>query len=302
MLTPQRFIVRSVVLASAAVSVALSVAFAATAFAQDAQAPSAPPAEPASHPATPAHEAHGEDVGALAKATQNPVADLVSLPFQFNFNMGGALGDQTMFNLNFQPVIPIHLGSKVNLIARSIVPMLSTPTPTGDRDRGIGDIQEQLFFAPSAATKVVWGVGPALSFPTATVPVAITGSWGLGPSGVVVATLGPFVVGALASQVWSVKDNEGRPRTNLLSVQPFFNYNFGHGWALGLAPIITASWDAARDDTWTLPLGASISRTLVFAKQPMTLGFQYYYNVLRPDSAAANQIRVVVNFLFPGKA
>jgi hypothetical protein len=261
----------------------------------------AAPLAPTQAPAD-AHVKGAGDAVALAKATQNPVADLVSLPFQFNFNNGGGLGDETMFNLNFQPVIPIHLGSRVNLIARSIVPILSVPNPNGGRDRGMGDIQEQLFLAPSAAGKVVWGLGPMLSFPTATVPSATTGSWGLGPSGVFVINAGPFVLGGLVSQVWNIKDNAGPPRTNIFSAQPFVNYNFGAGWALGLAPIITASWDADRSNTWTLPLGGSVSKTLVFDKQPMTLSFQYYRNVIRPDGAPANQIRVVLNFLFPGKA
>ena len=65
------------------------------------------------------------DVTDLAKETQNPVGDIVSVPFQFNFNSGGAYQDQTFFNLNFQPVIPIHLTSKVTFIARTIVPIVT---------------------------------------------------------------------------------------------------------------------------------------------------------------------------------
>jgi hypothetical protein len=298
---PARFI--CVLAASLASRSALEV------HAQDASPPPAPPVGAPETNADGAAAAAGapngapppaKDVAELAKATQNPVADLVALPFQFNFNTGGGLGDQTLFNLNFQPVIPIHLGSKVNLIARSIVPIFSAPAAGGERERGLGDIQEQLFFAPSRAGALVWGLGPIFSFPTATAASFVTGSWGLGPTGVFVLNAGAFVVGGLISQVSNIKDNEGRPRTNLFTLQPFFNYNFGAGWAVGLAPIITASWDAPRDDTWTLPLGASISRTLVFDKQPMTLSFQYYRNVVRPDAGPANQLRVVVNFLFPG--
>src|SRR5262249_32472996 len=139
----------------------------------------------------------GQDAVALSKKTQNPVADLVALPFQFNFNNGGGLRDQTQMVLNFQPVIPIHLGSKVNLIARSVIPILSTPDGSGRRDRGLGDIQEQLYFAPAKEGLFTWGLGPVFSFPTATVPAATTGSWGLGPGGLFVVTAGPFVVGGL---------------------------------------------------------------------------------------------------------
>jgi hypothetical protein len=258
-----------------------------------------PPGPDVKMPAGTKHAASG-DVSALAKATQNPVGDLVAIPFQFNFDTGGGLADQTLFNLNFQPVIPMHLAPKLNLIARTILPVLSVLGADGTRSRGMGDIQEQLFFSPAQAKAVVWGFGPILSFPTATVPGYVTGSWGLGPSGVTVVTAGPVVAGALVSQLWAVKDNGGRPRTNALNVQPFINYNFGVGWALGLSPMITANWDAGREETWTLPLGGSISRTFVFQKQPMTLSFHYYRNVLKPDASAANQLRAVVNFLFPG--
>jgi hypothetical protein len=250
-------------------------------------------------PAT-AADSHAHDVTALSKQTQNPVADLVSLPFQFNFNNGGALRDQTQMVLNFQPVIPIHLGSKLNLITRPILPIISTPGSDGRRDRGLGDMQLQTYFAPAGKGALMWGVGPLISFPIATVPAFVTGSWGLGAGGLFVVTHGPFVVGALVNQVWNVKDNDGRPRVNAFSTQPFFNFNFGAGWAVGLAPTITASWDADKENTWTLPLGASITKTLVFDKQPMVIGVQYYRNVIRPDAAPANQLRLVLNFLFPG--
>src|SRR5262245_5858435 len=65
------------------------------------------------------------DASSLAKETQNPVSSVISIPFQFNFNSGGGLNDRTLFNLNFQPVIPFKLTSSLNLIARTIVPIVS---------------------------------------------------------------------------------------------------------------------------------------------------------------------------------
>ena len=103
----------------------------------------------------------------LAKETQNPVGDIVSVPFQFNFNSGGAYQDQTFFNLNFQPVIPIHLTHKLTYIIRTIVPVVSIPTGNGVSYSGVGDIQEQTFFTPARPGKVIWGIGPSFSFPTA---------------------------------------------------------------------------------------------------------------------------------------
>src|SRR5262245_32712720 len=90
----------------------------------------------------------------LAKTTQNPVGDVVSVPLQFNFNGGGALKDETFFNLNFQPVIPIHVSRRVTLISRTIIPINSFSGENGVRYSGFGDIQEEMFFTPAKAGKV----------------------------------------------------------------------------------------------------------------------------------------------------
>jgi hypothetical protein len=241
------------------------------------------------------------DPTTLAKETQNPVGDIVSVPFQFNFNGGGAYQDQTFFNLNFQPVIPIHLTHNWTLIARPIVPIVSIPTGNGVSYSGIGDIQFQTFFTPAHPGKIIWGVGPAFSFPTATAYPAETGTWAAGPSVVVLATPGPFVLGSLFVQLSPLTDANGPPRTNNFLWQYFVNYNFGKGWALSAAPSITANWDATRSQRWTVPVGGGISRTLVFNRQPMTLGFQYYYNSIRPDSANSTTLRFSVSLIFPQK-
>jgi hypothetical protein len=102
----------------------------------------------------------------LAKTTQNPFRDIVSVPFEFNFNSGGALKDETFFNLNFQPVIPIHISPKVTLISRTILPLDSFPGANGTRYIGNGDIQQQTFFNPAKAGKVMWvSVRPSLYRP-----------------------------------------------------------------------------------------------------------------------------------------
>ena len=239
------------------------------------------------------------DVDALAKQTQNPVANLTAVPLQFNFNSGGDLEDRSLFNLNFQPVIPFKVTENWNVIARTIVPISSYPGPDGTRYSGLGDIQEQLFFTPAKEGRLTWGVGPTLSLPTATAAPAETGTWGFGPSAVVVKTTGPWVLGALISQLWPLSDAGGDPETDLFTLQPFVNYNFGHGWALATAPIITANWNASSGNEWTVPLGFGLSRTTVFNRRPMTLGVQYYYNVERPDGAPGQQLRFLISFLYP---
>ncbi|MCI0441823.1 neuromedin U [bacterium] len=241
----------------------------------------------------------GQAASDLAKATQNPVSNIISIPFQFNFNSGGGLGDKTFFNLNFQPVIPFKVTDGLNLIARTIVPIVSVPA--GDaRFSGIGDIQEQLFFASSKATSTVVGIGPIFSFPTATADVSRTGSWAAGPNGVVVKTTKHFVLGALINQLWTFADDGDDVKVNQFLLQPFVNFNFGKGWALTTGPSITANWDAPDGEQWTVPVGMGIARTTVFAKRPMTLAIAYYHNVEHPSGAAANQLRIQVTLIYPG--
>ena len=236
----------------------------------------------------------------LAKATQNPVADLVSMPFQFNFNTGGGFDDGTFFNLNFQPVVPVKgVLKKYTIILRTIVPYVSVPTAAGTRQGGLGDIQVQLFATPSKSEKVIWGVGPILSFPTATADVSRTGSWAIGPTAVILTNKGPWVLGGLINNLWTFSDNGGSPEVNQFLLQPFVNYNFGKGWALSSSPVITANWDASGGEEWTVPLGVGVSKTTAFNRRPMSLSMQYYHNVEHPTASAGDQLRLQISFLYP---
>jgi hypothetical protein len=247
----------------------------------------------------PAQQPAEDEATKLAKATQNPVADLVSLPFQFNFNTGGGLDDQTLFILNFQPVVPVKgLLRHANIIARTIVPYVSAPTGTA-RAGGLGDIQAQFFFTPIKPGKLIWGVGPIFSLPTATADPVRTGSWAIGPVAVALANHGPWVFGGLINNLWTFADEGGSPKVNSLLLQPFVNYNFGKGWALTTAPIIAANWDAPGGDEWTIPVGGGFSKTTVFNRRPITFAAQYYHNLEYPGGSAANQVRVQVSLLYP---
>src|SRR6185436_1418879 len=169
--------------------------------------------------APPAH-----DVTALAKETQNPVGSLISVPFQFNFLNGGGLDDQTLLNLNFQPVIPFQVGEDWKVIARTIVPINSYPGADGLRYSGIGDIQEQLFITPAKPGAIVIGVGPLVSLPTATALPAQTGSWAGGVAAVVVKNAGPFVLGALVTRLWTFADYGDDRDVDQFLLQPFVNF------------------------------------------------------------------------------
>ena len=240
-----------------------------------------------------------QDTTELAKKTQNPVGDILSIPFEFNFNGGGGLEDQTHLNLNFQPVLPIKLTPGVNLIFRTIIPFQSFPGPADVKTGGFGDIMEQLFFTPAKPGRIIWGVGPTFSLPTATAHPARTGTWAGGMSVVVLAMPGRWVLGSLLTQVWPMNDAGGPPETNVFSCKCFVNYNFGKGWALSSVPTIVANWDAADGQQWTVPVGGGITRTVVFKGQAMSLGFQYFKNVKRPDDGPGTQVRMNFALIFP---
>lgn len=263
-----------------------------------AQAP-APVAEPKAQTSSPAPAASPTDTTALAKEQQNPISSMTTIPWQFNFNSGGGLEDRTFFLLNVQPVMPFRVSSRWNMIVRTIVPVLSAPGPETSRFTGLGDIQEQIYLTPSRGGKVIWGAGPVLSMPTATTAAGETGSWAAGPTFVALTMPGPWVVGAVVNNVWTFSDSGSTTKVNQFLLQPFVNYNFGKGWAISTVPVITANWDAESGQQWTVPIGAGISRTTVFSGRPMTLAIHYYRNVVRPDSAAADQVRFMLVMLFP---
>jgi hypothetical protein len=239
------------------------------------------------------------DATALGKEQQNPISSMATIPWQMNFNSGGGLEDGTFFLLNLQPVIPFKVSRNWNMIVRTIVPIVSVPGPETTTYSGIGDIQEQVYLTPSKGGKVIWGFGPVVSMPTATAAPLQTGSWAAGPTFVALTMPGPWVIGAVANNVSTFSDSGSATKVNQFLLQPFINFNFGKGWAVSTVPVITANWDAEEGQKWTVPVGAGISRTIVFSGRPMTLAFHYYHNVVHPDAAAADQVRFMVVMLFP---
>ena len=237
----------------------------------------------------------------LAKAAQNPVSDMISLPFQNNTNFGIGPDDDAQNILNIQPVIPIGLGSDWNLITRTIAPLIYQPeiTPGTGSEFGLGDINETLFLSPSKPGKIIWGVGPAFSFPTATDDVLGTGKWSAGPSAVALTMQGPWVIGGLVSNLWSYAGDSDRDDVNQFLFQYFINYNMSEGWYLTSSPAITANWEAESDNQWTVPFGGGLGKIFKIGKQPMNAQMQAFYNVETPDGGPDWSLRFQLQFLFP---
>ncbi len=242
----------------------------------------------------------GEDETAeLQRATQNPVADLISLPFQWNVSFKSGPKDSTSSVLNIQPVIPFNLNDDWNLITRTILPVINQP-PIGTLDReewGLGNLLFTGFLSPRKVEKWIWGVGPALEFPTHTNDILASDNYSAGPSVVALRMSGPWVYGGLINQLWSYTGHD--PEVNKMLIQPFINYNMKDGWYLTSAPILTANWKADHSNQWTIPVGGGLGRIFRVGKQPMNFSTQFYYNVETPTNGADWSARFQLQFLFP---
>ena len=247
-------------------------------------------------PAT-AVRADGDEATEISKKTQNPVADVVSIPIRNDISFG-LPNDRVQSLWKVQPVLPLHLFPEVNLILRTIFSFYSQPVGTTDRASGLGDTQLQMFVSPSHAGSVIWGVGPVVYLPTATDSAFATEKFGLGASAVVLVTPGPWVLGALVTYTASVAGNSARPSINLLDAQYFANYNLPQGWAVGTAPDILVDFSRS-SDRWTVPIGALVVKTFVLSSLALQLQFAGYYNVVRPDGAPQWVFRTQVTLVLP---
>jgi hypothetical protein len=237
----------------------------------------------------------------LAKQVQNPVADLISLPFQNNMNFGLGPNNRMQNVLNIQPVIPIKLSEEWNLITRTIAPILKQPdvrTATDDT-WGLGDINVLLALTPAKPGSVIWGIGPAMILPTGTDPAVSQRKWAAGPGGVLLTKHGPWVVGVLVQNVWSFAGSDKRSDVNQFLTQYFLNYNLPDGWYLTSSPIITADWEAGRGNKWTVPVGGGFGKVFRAGNLPMNASFAAFSNVVRPDNGSDWSLRFQISFLFP---
>jgi hypothetical protein len=233
----------------------------------------------------------------LAKQVQNPVASLISVPLQGNWDFG--LGDReaTGALLNFQPVIPFAASENTNLILRVITPVMSQPGPEGTRYNGVGDVLTSAFFSPSRPGRIIWGAGPAILLPTATTNALGTEKFALGPTAVVLTQPGNWTVGGLMNQLWSVSGAKDRTDVNQTFLQPFVSYNLGNGLSAGASSEITANWK--RDEVWMVPLYFSLSKIVVLGSQMVNIGVGAGPTLTGPTGASSWRFRLSATFLFP---
>jgi hypothetical protein len=234
----------------------------------------------------------------LAKQTQNPVASLISVPFQGNWDFG--IGDREAVGttMNIQPVAPFGLTTDWNIILRVIMPVQSQPTDGGQRLTGMGDTTMTVFMSPAKTGKIIWGAGPAILVPTATNRDLGTEKFGLGPSIVALVQPGKWTVGALWNQIWSVDGANDRDDVNQMYLQPFANYNLGQGLAVGAVVESSTNFEAD-DEQWTSYLLFSLSKVTLLGKRPVSFAAAAGPTLASPTGRPDWRLRFAATFLFP---
>jgi hypothetical protein len=275
----------------ASLAAAIGLSLVSAVAAQEPQPPAAgsPPAKPA--------EAGSDE---LAKKLSNPISDLVSVPFQFNWEQGVGPNDDTRFILNVQPVMPFTLTEDVNLIARVIVPLVSQPAlvESGAPTFGVSDVLTSFFISPSKPGALIWGVGPVISFPSTSEPTLGTGKWSLGPTIVVLRQSGPWTVGALWNQVWSVGGDPDRKDVSQMFLQPFVAYQTKSLWTITLQSESTANWEA-ESKKWTVPVNLVFSKLSSFGPFPASYQFGGGLFAAHPDTGPTWKLRGAITILLP---
>jgi hypothetical protein len=238
-----------------------------------------------------------QDADELAKQTQNPVASLISVPLQGNWDFGLGDRDATGTLLNVQPVMPFGITRSMNVILRVIMPLMSQPGPEAMRVNGLGDIVATAFFSPTRTGRLIWGVGPVLLLPAATSTSLGSEKFGIGPSIVALTQPGKWTLGILYNQIWSVSGANDRHDVSTMFLQPFANYNLGGGLSTGVA--VEASGNFEADETWTAPLLFNVSKVTLLGKRPMSFAAAAGPTVANQEGGATWRFRLSATFLFP---
>jgi hypothetical protein len=238
----------------------------------------------------------------LAKKLSNPIASLISVPFQLNYDSDIGLSDNgDRYQLNIQPVIPISLSDDWNIISRTILPIVSqddTFFGAGSQS-GLGDVVQSVFFSPKQPTESgwIWGAGPVFLLPTATDDLLGSDKWGLGPTAVVLKQNGPWTYGALANHIWSVAGDDDRQDISATFLQPFLSYTTKDAVTFALNTESTYDWES---EQWAVPVNFTVTKVMKFGNQIVSVGGGVRYWAESTDGGPEGLgARLLFTLLFP---
>ncbi|CAG7856579.1 hypothetical protein MCAMS1_01117 [biofilm metagenome] len=241
-----------------------------------------------------------DDAEALAQKLQNPVANLISVPFQNNWDFGIGPADAMRYTVNIQPVIPFKLNDDLNLITRTIIPIshAESPIPGGDSISGLGDIVQSFFLSPAKPTVsgIIWGAGPVFLYPSASDDRLGAEKFGLGPTAVVLRQQGAWTYGGLVNHIWSVTGNKDRDDVSATFLNPFLSYITSEKTTYTLTTESTYDWES---NQWLVPVQAAISQLVIFGSQPVQFTGSARYYAEAPKGGPEWGLRFSVTLLFP---
>lgn len=245
--------------------------------------------------ATPAKESD------LAQELTNPLADLLTIPIQVNYDQNiGPADDGWKLQTNIQPVYPFELSANWNVISRTIVPVIwqDEIVPGAGSQFGLGDITVSLFASPKVPKGgVIWGVGPVLYLPSATDRLLGADKWGAGPSFVALTMRGRWTTGALANHIWSFAGSSDRADINTTFVQPFAAYTWPNAWTVSVQSETTYNWEI---EAWSVPLNVAVAKLVRLGRLPVSLQAGVGRWLTSPDTSADGwRFRFQANFVLP---
>jgi hypothetical protein len=242
-----------------------------------------------------------QDSSDLAQDLTNPVADLLTIPIQMNYDQNfGPDEDGWKLQTNIQPVLPFNVNDDWNLITRTIMPVIWQDEifPGAGSQFGLGDINLSLFFSPKKPTNgVIWGVGPVLYLSTATEDLLGAEKWGAGPTAIALTMRGRWTMGALANHLWSFAGNDQRDDINSTFVQPFVAYTWPSAWTVSVQSETTYNWEIRK---WGVPVNVAVAKLVMLGRLPVSLSGGVGRWLTSPDGAADGwRFRLQANFVLP---
>ncbi len=250
------------------------------------------------------------DDGTLAAQAQNPIANLISVPFEQSTGFGVGPENGVVGSVTAKPVIPFGLTEDWNVITRTLIPVIRVPgsveglgiLPEGQGSGtsfGLGDINSTAWISPAEAGQIIWGIGPSMTVPTATDSLLGSQKLSLGPSMVVLVQPKDMTVGLLTRQLWSVAGKDDRADVNQFLLQPILTRDLWDGWYLNSSPVMTADFNADQGDVWTVPVGGGVGKIFRIGNQPINAKVSSFYNVMRPTNGPDWTLNFQLTLLFP---